>query len=176
MSSLGTEEINKEQLDQAITERQSEVFYEQGHYDKAIQQLEVLIPKVASADRGWYLQLKATFLYPVDQTRSMDTQLKAHTENDSLFRPATAILYSKLAPSGASQAARVITWIKDRESYNALLLQLNGTLEKLSFNSLSDQFEEGIDDLGKALGLQTQRPEKKTGEGPDILWHLKGKK
>jgi len=176
MSTLEIEQINKNQLDQAVTERQAETFWEQGHYDKAIQQIDVLITNSAPADKGWFLQQKGTFLYPVDQTHSMETQLKAHTENERLFRPATGILYSKLAPSGASQAARVLGWIKERESYNALLLQTNGILEKLSFNALSDQFEEGIDELGTALGLQGHRPEKKTGEGPDNLWHIKDKR
>ncbi|MDH5266835.1 MAG: hypothetical protein OEW62_04060 [Candidatus Bathyarchaeota archaeon] len=78
-------------------EREAEILCQQGQYGKAVKVLRKLIEGSDQTDKGWFLQLMATYLYPIDPTDSMDKQLKAHSENAQLFRPETGISYSKLA-------------------------------------------------------------------------------
>ena len=100
MNEVGTEQVRKSQLDRALVERNAERLFQQGHYAKAVETLRTLFEKADILDKGWFLQQIATYLYPIDRTSSMNTQLKAHTENPRLFRPETGISYSRLETGG----------------------------------------------------------------------------
>jgi len=175
MSELEAGEPRKLHLQRALQERTAETLYQQRNYPKAVETLRAVIDSVDQEDKGWYLQLIASYLYSIDHTKSMDIQLKAHAENSRLFRPETGIAYSRLTSTG-SRVSKIVEWIKTHDSYNALIIRLASINDKLTFASPSDSFEEGIDELGRALGLSTQRPEKTTGKGPDNLWHIQGEK
>ena len=176
MSKLKPEEISKDQLNRSVLEREAEILYQQGHHEKAVSILQKLVSESDQTDKGWFLQLMATYLYPINPTASMDKQLKAHSENSQLFRPETGVTYSKLASTKLNRATRILDWIKKFESHSALIVHVNGIMDKLAFNTVSDTFEEGIDELGESLGFRTQRPEKTTGSGPDNLWQIDSKK
>ena len=176
MSKLETQKPSEEQLSRSAMEREAEILYQQGHYEMAVGVLEKLVVGSDQTDKGWLLQLMATYLYPIDTTASMDKQLKAFSESARLFRPETGIKYSKLASTKPDRASRILEWIKEFGSHNALIIHVGAITEKLMFNSPSDTFEEGVDELGGALGLRTQRPEKVLGSGPDNLWQLGAKK
>lgn len=176
MSKLETQEPSKEQLNRSESERLAEVLYQQGHYEKAVEVLQKLVEGSDQTDKGWFLQLMATYLYPIDPTASMDKQLKAHTENPQLFRPETGIAYSKIASTKFNRASRIMEWVRAFESHSALIIHLMEIMDKLTFHSFSETFEDGVDELGGALGFRTQRPEKALGSGPDNLWQLGVKK
>ena len=173
MNEIKADSPRKEQLDRAVAERNAEILFQQGLYKEAARALQALIDKPSSSEKGWILQQEATYLYPVDKTEAMNIQLKAHTENMRLFRPEVGVHYSRLT-AGGSQASRVLGWIREHESHNSLVVGFAEVCDKASFTSASDTFEEGIDQLGRALGFLTQRPEKATGEGPDNLWNIQG--
>jgi len=105
MADLEDEATNTENLKRAILERNAETLYIQRNHTKAISILRQLIQMSEKSDKGWYLQLIATYLFPVDSTKSMDLQLKAHSENNRLFRPEHGIIYSKLTATGSSRAS-----------------------------------------------------------------------
>lgn len=176
MSQLETQEPSEEQLSRSAMEREAEILYQQGHYERAVGVLQKLVGGSDQTDKGWFLQLMATYLYPIDPNASMDKQLKAHSENARLYRPETGIAYSKLASTKPDRAARILEWIRKLESHNALIIRVRAIMDKLTFNSPSDTFEEGVDELGSALGFRTQRPEKALGRGPDNLWQLDAKR
>lgn len=175
MAKVETKKPSKEYLDRALLEREAEALYQKGHVQKAVDKLQELIAIADQTDKGWFLQLKASYLYPTDHTRSMDTQLKAFNENARLFRPPSGISYSKLNSKGTNRASRILEWIKEHDSHNATIIQVNSIMEKLAFGSPSDLFEEGIKEFGVVLGFLSDRPEKITGSGPDNLWHIEGK-
>jgi tetratricopeptide (TPR) repeat protein len=179
MTELEPDVPHKSYLDRALLERKAEILLQQRNLDEAVSTLETLIQSVEKEDKadvGWLLQLKATYLYPSHPTRAIDTQLKAYKENFRLFRPDEGITYSKLTGTTGTRASRILEWIQTyaHDSYTALILNLTKTTEKLTFSSPSDSFEEAIDELGRALGFVTQRPEKVSGKGPDNLWHIQG--
>lgn len=177
MASVETKKPSKEYLKQAVLERQSELLYQQSHFQKAVGDLEKLgALHLDQTDKGWFLQLTATYLYPYDSSRSMELQLKAHTENSRLFLPERGVSYAKLIPRGGARASQIINWIKKHENHNSLVVHVANILDKITYDGQSDLFEEGIDELGTILGFETQRPEKTSGRGPDNLWQLGGKK
>jgi len=176
MSQLETQELSRHQLDRSVMERQAEILYQQGQCDKAVDVLQKLAGESDQTDKGWFLQLMATYLYPVNSTASMDKQLKAHSENPNLFRPEAGVIFSKMAEVKLDRASRILEFIRKFESHNALILHVTSISDKIAFNSDSDTFEEGIDEVGKALGFKTQRPEKIFGAGPDNLWQVGTKK
>lgn len=174
MSELEPDEQKKEHLERAISERNAETLYRQGQYKKAADTLQKIVDSTHPNEKEWLLQLMATYLYPIDREESMNKQLRAHTENSNLFRPETGITYSKLTSTG-TRASRIFDWIKEHESYNAVILKVMGIMDKLLWGSPSDSFEQGICELGQTLGFISERPEKKTGKGPDNLWNIQGR-
>jgi hypothetical protein len=173
MSNLEPQKLGEADLENAISERDAEMLFRKGHYEKAVTALEQLIGRSDQADKGWYMQMKATYTYPLSSARSMEIQLKAYSENLRLFHPEAGIIYSKLAPTGANQANEILQFIRKHDSPNSLVVDVMKSLDKASFSSPAGSFEEGVDELGQALGLVTQRPAKEGG--PDNLWRVKNR-
>lgn len=162
-------------LEKAQIERQAEIYYKQGQYQKAVETIQNYIDKSDKAEKGWYLQLMATYIYPIDKKEAMNKQITAHEENENLFRPEIGMTYSKITSSD-NRSSRILRWIKTHNSYNEVILSVRQTMDNLLFGTTETNiFEENISKLGEILGFTTDRPEKKTGEGPDNLWGLQGK-
>jgi hypothetical protein len=67
----------------------------------------------------------------------------------------------------------IIEWIKSLGDYEELSVALEDILSCLQFGTKADRFERAFDELGKALGFSSQRPEKEWKAGPDNLWGLR---
>ncbi len=172
MSKLEIKTKNNEYLDIAILERDAEILYQKGQIKPSLEKVQELISNSEDEDKGWYLQLKATYLYKINKMESMDSQLKALELNSNLSKPEVGIRYTKQDSKGKSRSTRILDWIKENDSASSMIIKLSGILEKLSFNMDSDRFEEGIKELGLAIGFLSDRPEKKTSRGPDNLWNI----
>jgi len=155
-------------------EREAELAFQNREYSKAIDKCVSLVNENLenNSEMGWYLQLKATYQYPLDQSESMNIQLRAFKENNLLSCPEEGITYSKLAPSSTNQAQNVLRWIKDHENHNTLILDVKNRLDDASFMQSHEIFERGIYNLGTMLGFKTQRPDKEIKKGPDNLWQI----
>lgn len=177
MSNVETKPIQKEYIERALLERNAETLFQRKHFQGAIDEVQKLIEIVASdpRDKGWYLQLKAIYQYPTNPSESMDTQLRAYTLNDRLSRPETGITYSKLPASDTNRTSIIIDFIKKHENHTSLIMNIIDVTDKITFGVSSELFEEGIDEFGEILGFTKQRPEKAMGNGPDNLWHIRGK-
>lgn len=175
MSQIEAELPNKEYLDRAVKEREAETLFQQSQYKKAVDTIQELITTSDPSDKGWYLQLMASYLYPIDITESMDKQLKAFAENSRLFKPLTGVTYSKLYDAGSNRESLILEWISEHQSHSSMIVHLNSILDDISFCTRPELFEEGIKELGRALGFGSQRPEKEIRNGPDNLWNIRGK-
>jgi hypothetical protein len=175
MSKVTSEPPNPEFARRAASEREAEIAFQQGHVQTAVELVDKLIADASDpSDQGWYLQLKACYLFETDRPRSMEVQLKARTLNSNLFMPPTGISYSKITTQGADRARRVLQIVQGQNQWNAVWLHLETVLDKLAFGRSADSFEEGIDQLGKLLGFVTQRPDHDFHKGPDNLWCVGG--
>jgi replicative superfamily II helicase len=130
---------------------------------------EGLAPK---EDKGWYLQLMARLLFPHDQLEAENLQVKAHKQNRMLLRPSEGVSVSQLSAISHKRVAQINKWISDFGSYQEMNVAVSDVLAALVFGIKADRFERALDELGRALGFATERPDKEWKEGPDNLWAL----
>lgn len=174
MSNIGIKPVNTDYIRRIEQERDAELFYQNGQSQKAISIVQDIINNINNdeAEKGWYSQLKAIYDYSVDRQKSLEIQLTAFNANSRLSRPPDGIQYKKLSRGGENRAQRISEYINSKENYTSLIIDIENLLGKVSFGSSSDVFEDGIDSLGRILGFECDRPEKKTGKGPDNLWQI----
>jgi len=127
--------------------------------------------------KGWLTQEAARYLHHADPVAAQALQHSALTENRGLLKPQSGTEYVRLSPV-ADQAAKCAAFLGGRYGNGAALsLGLHALLDDL--NPDPDQlavrrFEEAVHQLGFHLGFESQRPERDTGEGPDVLWSVGG--
>jgi len=173
MSNLDVKPVNTDYIRRIEQEREAELNFEKGQYKNAISIVQEIINNVSDeAEKGWYSQLKAAYMFSVDIETAMKIQLTAFNANSRLSRPPEGIQYNKLSRGGKNHAQRICDYIKSKEDFSPLILEVRNILDNVSFESPSDVFEDGIDSLGRILGFESDRPEKKTGKGPDNLWQI----
>ena len=165
---------NENFLNISTLERKAELFFQNRQYLKAADAVQKIVD-MANEDSGWYFQLMATYLYPINKADSMDIQVKAFTKNNRLSRPEEGITYSKLTNASVSRENSIIEWVNQQKSETDLILNVSAILDDVSFGVPADSFENGIEQLGRILGFASHRPEKVSGSGPDNLWNIGGK-
>lgn len=174
MSTVEIRPVSEDYIEKFKTEREAETNFQQGNLPKSLDLLNTLIHenRLNPKEMGWYLQLKAIYLYPTDRSGSMNALIRAHSENSSLFRPESGLIYSKLLPNTKNQAYQLLEWVKEHESYASLVVDVRNRLDDITFSVSSEIFERGMKNLGQMLGFNTQRPDKEHGVGPDNLWQI----
>ena len=128
--------------------------------------------KVVSNDKGWYLQECARHLHASSRGDSNTLQIAAHNAERLLLKPATGVAVSKLSPISQTRVEGVIDWVRQKNDYEGLNNAVSDILDRLVFGVKADKFEQALDELGKALGFASERPDKEWKEGPDNLWAL----
>lgn len=99
----------------------------------------------------------------------------AHRLNRSVMRPVEGVSYEKLSAQKGGQAIAVQAFFRDRflEAPERILFA-QSLSDALVFElDTAEKFEQAILDLGMAIGILSQRPEKQLGEGPDNLWRFR---
>ncbi len=114
----------------------------------------------------------ARYRYLQDRTQSNTMQIAAHQRNRYLLRPRDGMKVSnssRLVRSGSPP------YSLDRRfrTYDNLTVAVDAILSQLHFGVRSEPFEAAIDDLAKALGFSSERPDKEWKAGPDNLWALR---
>lgn len=110
------------------------------------------------------------YLHRVNRSAATEKQLKAYELNHRLLRPPAGVSYRKIVARHGQQAASVSKWMRSFTEPNALVVEANRILDQLSFGIDNEAFENAFVELCAVLGFQGQRPEKQTGQGPDVLW------
>ncbi|MCG7406602.1 DEAD/DEAH box helicase family protein [Paenibacillus sp. ACRRX] len=156
-------------------EQKAEVKYRQGYYSEAASIIQSLIDtNIKSEDeKGWYLQEMARYIYPASKSESNKYQISAHKKNEYLFKPREGMVISKISAITLKRITNIIDWLKSHDNFEGLKLNIEGIVSQLRFGVDSDKFEKALDDLAKALGFVSQRPDKLWNEGPDNLWKVK---
>lgn len=108
---------------------------------------------------------------PISRAQSEKLQLEAHKKNRYLIKPATGMVVSQLQVS-AARMADIISWVRECGSVEQLNNAVQDIVSSLQFGVGANRFEGAFDELGKALGFSTERPDKQWKAGPDNLWAL----
>jgi hypothetical protein len=156
-------------------ELQAEVEFQAGRPEAAVGILQKLIDTGIQDDqeRGWYLQEMARYQWVSSRVDSEKLQSVAHGKNHDLLRPRSGSLFLKLTAASDKRIANILFWLQQHGGYQEAMLHMNEILDDLALGVPSNRFERAIEDLGKALGFGSQRPEKEFKEGPDNLWALR---
>jgi len=174
MDSVKPEGIHETALELFTQEREAESQHLQGKVPEAVAILQKMIDNHIQddAERGWYLQEMARYLYSNDKIESNKLQIAAHQKNHTLMKPLSGMAITKLVIS-QRQMENIIQWISQHGTFEELCLASEEILSHLSFGIKADTFEDAFNRLAQLLGFAGQRPEKEWKEGPDNLWGLR---
>jgi hypothetical protein len=161
-------------IDLFTAERTAEIYFQEGRRDRAMSTLQQLMDKSIDTEpeKGWYLQEMARYMYPEDKTESNTLQIAAHQRNRYLLKPRDGMRITTIPAVGHKRIEKIIEWARGFETAEDLLLEIDDILGRLRFGVAFESFEAALDELGKALGFETQRPDKEWKQGPDNLWAL----
>lgn len=145
---------------------------QQGSFEDAGAIIQEILDKHVSldADKGWYLQELARYKYPLSKTESNQLQIEAHRKNRYLLKPKSGMVFRPLKLISQARMANIISWIRGHASFEELNIDVDDITSKLRFGVKADHFEQAFADLGEAIGLSSERPDKTWKEGPDNLW------
>ena len=159
----------------ALTERRASELFRMGAFLEAAEEIRGAVNSDIlkdDADKGWYLQLAASYTHPADPARAQELQRKAHELNRSLLKPAPGVQYRKVSSRAGLQADRALRWVQEFTEPNAVVVAIQTLASRLVFGSDHDDFEAAWKELGTVLGFESQRPEAEYGVGPDNLWRF----
>jgi replicative superfamily II helicase len=156
-------------------EMKAENKYFEGDYETAVKMLQEIVDKHVEtlADKGWYLQEMARYMYPSSKTRSNELQVAAHKHNRYLLKPKDGMVFSKITILSQKRIENICNYVKGFGSFDELSLAIEEMLGNLRFGVRADTFEKALNDLANALGFVGQRPDKEWKAGPDNLWGLR---
>ena len=160
----------------AVAQREAFDLAELHRYQEAADRLQHVINAVTDRRlRGWLRQQAAGYLHLVDPVGAQRMLTSALKDNRALMKPRTSVGYHRLR-STVDQARQAATYLAERyHDGDELVLGVNAILDDLRPDpdpSAVKRFEQAMHDLGLHLGCAAQRPERDTGEGPDVLWLL----
>jgi hypothetical protein len=129
-------------------------------------------PRTADFEKGYYMQEIARYRYSHSKAASNVMQVAAHRKNPYLLKPREGVFIQKLEPLNGARVTNIVQWIQGHGTYEQLKVVIEDILSRLQFGVAADDFERAIQELGKALGFASSRPDKEMKEGPDNLWCL----
>lgn len=143
-------------------------------YSAAASELSAAIEMTSDTrTQGWLQEQLAVYKHLLDPAEAQHILAGAIKRNPRVTRPLTGVSYARL-PANVAQAQSAAEFLgSNYASRNELLLGFNSFLDDLVFDpDGTDEFENGVEILGLHLGFIVQRPERDSGNGPDVLWAL----
>ncbi|AMV35087.1 DEAD/DEAH box helicase [Pirellula sp. SH-Sr6A] len=162
-------------LNIAEAEREASLLVHSGSYIEAGEYLQKVLDLRnidAESDKGWFMQIAASYIQLADPTRAQEMQRKAHQWNRLLFRPIAGVRYQKIIAKTGLQAQNTLSWVQSHTDPNAITVSIDSLTNSLVFGVNHSRFEEAWKHLGKILGFASERPEEELGKGPDALWAM----
>lgn len=144
-----------------------------GDLDTSVQVLQQAANVSASPkEKGWLLEQAATYLDHTNANRAQTLLVEARRTNSHTAVPLSGVAFQKLDYVGAQPERCVDFLTASFSGAAALRLGFEAALDDLVFDpDRVDAFEEALFQLGKLIGLESERPER-DGSGPDNLWCL----
>ena len=125
-------------------------------------------------EKGWYLQLLAHVTYKYSKSKARNYQVAAYKRNHKLLLPDNLNPVKRIEPLIAQKRLEnIINQVKTYKTFENLQNTVNEITSNLSFGTERKKFEKSMDELGKILGFETDRPDENYKKGPDNLWSVK---
>jgi hypothetical protein len=121
--------------------------------------------------RGILQEQLAVYTNFFDEPQAQQVLVGALRTNPRVLRPISGVTYSRL-PANLNQAQAISDYLTERYSSDIeMLIGVRSMIGDLVFDpDTTREFEDAMEELGKHLGLGSQRPERDLGNGPDVLW------
>jgi hypothetical protein len=121
--------------------------------------------------KGWAQEQLAVYQQQLDPARAQETLAGAVRLNRNLTKPMRGIPFERLTAAGSQARAAAAYLVANYRDPTGLVIGVNAVIDSLSLDpELTDDFEQGMYELGRHLGFTAQRPDRQTGNGPDVLW------
>jgi hypothetical protein len=122
---------------------------------------------------GILREVQAVYTDQYDPSAAQQVLAVARAKNPYVVRPLTGVTYQRLQlvePQAELASKRLMS---EFTSPAALRLHVEAIIDELRFvPDRAEEFEEALYELGRFIGLGSQRPERETNKGPDSLWAL----
>jgi len=154
----------------ADAERQAWLSAKGRNYQNAVALLRTAanLPGLHELQRAELMYRIATYLHQFDPAAAAAAYRSAFEINSNFPRPDQVV--DKRFARVSEQAVDIAAYFGKFISANAALARLDEIKAKLSFGMPAEVVEQGLKELGQAVGATSARPEKETGRGPDNLW------
>jgi replicative superfamily II helicase len=157
----------------ASAERKALNLWQDGNYEQAITKLEKVIESTSPDPQitGWLKQLAARIADSWEHSdRAEELQRQAFSFNRNLLRPKVLPPYRAMAVPGP-QARAIVEQVMEYRPRRGFLRAFDEVVAQLHKEASANQFEQALADLGRMIGLATERHDN-NGQGPDVLWLL----
>ncbi|WP_245449324.1 DEAD/DEAH box helicase family protein [Neorhizobium tomejilense] len=124
--------------------------------------------------KAFALVRQAEVAHHIDPANAQKVLLAAHKLNQQVLKPIEGVAYQKLTPIAGKQAATVQDFHRNRflEATDRIL-HFKSLVEDLKFEpDTNNAFESAVMEMGRLLGMGSQRPEISFEKGPDNLLAL----
>jgi hypothetical protein len=122
---------------------------------------------------GALLEQAAAYVDPIDPVRAQQILAMAREKNIYVLRPLAGVTYTPLTYAGAQANTVADRLTAKYGTPTSMRVAVESMLDSLVFDpAATDEFEEGMLELGHFLGFNSQRPERELSAGPDNLWAL----
>lgn len=161
--------------DTLLAEKEADEYFIEGKYERSCEVLQNFLDReinLKKEDKSWYLQQIARRKYLISRVESEQYQKAAFEGNRQLLKPKNDIEYNPLIQINASRTQNIRKVFSNYSDYQELMLDVNKWLEDLSIGVKSEKFENALDNIGRILGYECDRPDKLIKRGPDNLWHV----
>lgn len=158
--------------DEVVSRRDAFSAVRRGDLQTAVEEIRRAV-QAASSDRlkGLLMQEQAALVNMYDKTDAQALQQSAVDKNKDLLKTIQGVQYKRLS-STAKQAASAFKYLQEEYSEShEIPIAVNQLASRLRFHGVSHQlFESAIQELGRILGFESQRPDAEFSTGPDNLW------
>src|SRR5699024_4455128 len=153
-------------------ERAAEEYLYMGNPEKAADLFQDIVDNNCESEdeEGWYLQQMARATYLISKSNSNRIQKGAFKKNRQLLKPQEGVSYKKVEFIDQNRIKNIKNWMQKFESFDDLMLEVNGLFSNLSFGMPAEKFESALKEIGNSLGFASERPDKENKTGPDNLW------
>jgi hypothetical protein len=158
--------------DEVVNRRNAFSAVRRGDLDAAIEEMRHAVQSAAS-DRlkGLLMQEQGALVNMHDKKSAQALQQSAVDKNKDLIKTIQGMHYKRLS-STAKQAASAFKYLQEEYSEShEIPIAVNQLASRLRYHGVSHQlFERSIQEVGRLLGFESQRPDAEFSAGPDNLW------
>lgn len=147
-----------------------------GQYAQAVTHMSEAVAAAADPiERGFLQEQLAAYQHFTDAPKAQQTLVKALIHNPAILRPIDGVKPTRIRPADTQVVLAAGYLANTYADRNELLVGVDVLLDELIYRPDQKQvpvFERALERLGFHLGFEAQRPERATGNGPDVLWAI----